>query len=55
MSIFRKEQCFVELLNDNNKDCCTTLRKNHLNTNVVCGSMDELNLTEYIGEVELTQ
>jgi DNA (cytosine-5)-methyltransferase 1 len=41
------------LLNDNSKDCCATLRKNHLNANVVCDSMDELNLEEYVGKVDL--
>lgn len=41
------------LLNDNNKDCCETLKKNHIGTNVVCASMDELDLTNYIGKVDL--
>jgi DNA (cytosine-5)-methyltransferase 1 len=41
------------LLNDNNKDCCATLKKNHSGMNVVCSSMDTLKLTEYIGKVDL--
>ncbi len=41
------------LLNDNSKDCCATLRKNHLGVNVVCGSMDTLKLEEYVGKVDL--
>jgi len=41
------------LLNDNNKDCCRTLKKNHNNVNVICSSMDQLQLTEYIGRVDL--
>jgi len=41
------------LLNDNNKDCCETLKLNHVGVNVVCASMDKLDLTEYIGKVDL--
>ena len=41
------------LLNDNNKDCCETLKKNHVGTKVVCESMDTLKLEEYIGKVDL--
>ena len=41
------------LLNDNNKDCCETLKKNHIGANVVCASMDKLQLTDYIGKVDL--
>ena len=41
------------LLNDNNKDCCKTLRKNHLGVNVICSSMDTLNLEEHVGKVDL--
>lgn len=41
------------LLNDNNKDCCETLKKNHLGANVVCASMDALKLDAYIGKVDL--
>lgn len=41
------------LLNDNNKDCCETLKKNHVGANIVCSSMDDLKLTEFIGKVDL--
>jgi DNA (cytosine-5)-methyltransferase 1 len=41
------------LLNDNNKDCCNTLRKNHKGINIVCGSMTELDLTPFVGKVDL--
>ena len=41
------------LLNDNNKDCCETLKKTHLGVNVVCSSMEDLDLTTYIGNVDL--
>lgn len=41
------------LLNDNNKDCCETLKKNHIGVNVICSSMDQLDLTSYIGNVDL--
>ncbi len=41
------------LLNDNNKDCCKTLKQNHPETNVVCGSMAEIDFTPYVGKVDL--
>lgn len=41
------------LLNDNNKDCCETLKKNHPGIKVECASMDTLKLDEYIGKVDL--
>lgn len=41
------------LLNDNNKDCCETLKNTHPGSNVVCSSMDKLDLTPYIGKVDL--
>jgi DNA (cytosine-5)-methyltransferase 1 len=41
------------LLNDNNKDCCETLKKNHPGVNVICSSMDKLDLTPYIGKIDL--
>jgi DNA (cytosine-5)-methyltransferase 1 len=41
------------LLNDNNKDCCKTLELNHPNTNIICKSMIDLNLDEYINKVDL--
>jgi DNA (cytosine-5)-methyltransferase 1 len=36
------------LLNDNNKDCCATLSKNHPNVKVILGSMDKIDWTKYI-------
>lgn len=45
---------FVPLLiNDNNKDCCKTLKKNHPNSNVILGSMTDIDYTPYIGKVDL--
>jgi DNA (cytosine-5)-methyltransferase 1 len=41
------------LLNDNNADCCQTLKNNHPATRIVCGSMSDLDLTEYTGKVDL--
>jgi len=41
------------LLNDNNKDCCKTLLANHNNVNVICNPMEKLDLTSYIGCVDL--
>ena len=41
------------LLNDNNKDCCETLKLNHPNINIVCGSMDKVDYTPYIDKVDL--
>jgi len=41
------------LLNDNNSDCCKTLKKNHIETNVVLGSMDKIDYSKYIGCVDL--
>lgn len=41
------------LLNDNNKDCCETLKSMHKGVNVVCSDMNSLDLTEYIGKVDL--
>jgi len=41
------------LLNDNNKDCCKTLEKNHPNTNIILGSMDTIDYSNYIGKVDL--
>ena len=36
------------LLNDNNKDCCETLKKTHKGVNIICSSMENLDLTPYI-------
>lgn len=41
------------LLNDNNSDCCKTLKHNHPNTNIVCGSMTEIDYSQYIDKVDL--
>jgi len=41
------------LLNDNNKDCCKTLKHNHPEANVICGSMDKINYSQYSNKVDL--
>lgn len=41
------------LLNDNNKDCCATLAANHKGANVICAPMEKLDLTPYIGKVDV--
>jgi DNA (cytosine-5)-methyltransferase 1 len=41
------------LLNDNNNDCCKTLKKNHPTINVICDSMDNIDYSKYIGKVDL--
>jgi len=41
------------LLNDNNKDCCKTLKKNHPDANIICGSMDKIDYSKYIDKVDL--
>jgi DNA (cytosine-5)-methyltransferase 1 len=41
------------LLNDNNSDCCKTLKHNHQHANVVCGSMDKIDFSQYINKVDL--
>ena len=41
------------LLNDNNDDCCKTLKHNHPHANVVCGSMDKIDYTQYVNKVDL--
>jgi DNA (cytosine-5)-methyltransferase 1 len=41
------------LLNDNNSDCCKTLKKNHPDVNIICGSMDKIDYSKYIGKVDL--
>jgi len=41
------------LLNDNNKDCCKTLKFNHPDVNVICSSMDKIDFTEYINKIDL--
>ncbi len=41
------------LLNDNNNDCCKTLKRNHLDSNVVLGCMEDIDFSKYIGKVDL--
>lgn len=41
------------LLNDNNKDCCKTLEKNHPNTKISCCSMDKIDFSPYINKIDL--
>lgn len=41
------------LLNDNNSDCCKTLRRNHPDANVICGSMDKIDYSPYVGKIDL--
>ena len=41
------------LLNDNNKDCFATLLENHKGANVICASMDNLDLAPYVGKVDV--
>jgi len=35
------------LLNDNNADCCKTLKHNHVEANVICASMLDIDYTKY--------
>lgn len=41
------------LLNDNNSDCCKTLKHNHPEANVVCGSMDKIDYSQYVDKIDL--
>ena len=41
------------LLNDNDKRCCETLEHNHPETEVVCKSMVDLDLTKYKNKIDL--
>ena len=41
------------LLNDNNSDCCKTLKLNHPNTNIIYDSMDKIDYSPYIDKVDL--
>lgn len=41
------------LLNDMDKICCETLKINHPNINIVCCPMDQLDISSYIGKVDL--
>lgn len=41
------------LLNDNDKSCCKTLQLNHKNTNIICDSMINLKINNFIDKVDL--
>ena len=41
------------LLNDNNNDCCKTLKHNHPGANIVCSSMDKIDYSQYVNKVDL--
>lgn len=41
------------LLNDNNGDCCKTLKLNHPGINVICESMDKIDYSPFINKVDL--
>jgi DNA (cytosine-5)-methyltransferase 1 len=41
------------LLNDNNNDCCKTLKHNHPDANVICGSMDKIDYSQYANQIDL--
>lgn len=41
------------LLNDNNNDCCKTLKRVHPDANIICDSMDKIDFSKYIGKVDL--
>ena len=41
------------LLNDNNSDCCKTLKHNHPGTNVIYNSMDKIDYSPFVNNVDL--
>ena len=41
------------LLNDNDKDCCETLKLNHIGAKIICAPFEELDYTEFIGRVDV--
>lgn len=41
------------LLNDNNKDCCETLKKNHPDTTIIHGSMEAIDFSKYHNQIDL--
>tara|TARA_B100001094_G_scaffold19053_1_gene16313 strand:- start:1345 stop:2319 length:975 start_codon:yes stop_codon:yes gene_type:complete len=41
------------LLNDNNKDCCETLKQNHPGCNIICDSMNNIDFKQYVNKVDL--
>jgi DNA (cytosine-5)-methyltransferase 1 len=48
-----KSGFYPVLLNDNNIDCCKTLKHNHKDVNVICSSMDEIDYSKYIDKIDL--
>ena len=42
-----------KLLNDINKDCCETLKLNHVDSKVKCCSMEKLNISKYKNKIDL--
>ena len=48
-----KAQLIPLLLNDNNSDCCKTLKHNHPDANIILGSMENIDFTSYINTVDL--
>lgn len=41
------------LLNDNNSDCCKTLKHNHPVAEVICASMDKIDYSQFVNKVDL--
>ena len=41
------------LLNDNNSDCCKTLKHNHPAAEVICASMDKIDYSQFVNKVDL--
>jgi DNA (cytosine-5)-methyltransferase 1 len=41
------------MLNDNNKDCCATLKKNHPNVDIRCCDMQDIDMTPFVDKVDL--
>jgi DNA (cytosine-5)-methyltransferase 1 len=41
------------LLNDNNADCCKTLKYNHPSTNIICEPMENIDFSKYIDKIDL--
>lgn len=41
------------LLNDNNKDCCLTLKENHKDVEIIHNDMTKIDYTPYINSIDL--
>lgn len=41
------------LLNDNDKNCCETLKLNHINCEILCSSFEDIDFTKYINKIDL--